>query len=66
MLEKEILYFGQKTRIACDGKCEKAWGINNRPRVQLDKNNIDDFAYLSDDELGIAPVNPGTYEGYDA
>ncbi|KEI83980.1 hypothetical protein N493_18890 (plasmid) [Clostridium botulinum B2 433] len=63
MIEKEIIYFGQKTKIACDGKCEKAWGINSRPKVQLDKNNEDDYAYLSDDELGVAPVDLGTYEG---
>lgn len=63
MIEKEIIYFGQKVKVTCDGKCEKAWGINSRPKVQLDENNQDDYAYLSDDELGVAPVDPGTYEG---
>lgn len=63
MLKKEIIYFGQKAIIACDGNCEKAWGSNSRPIIQLDKNNSDDFAYLSDEELGIAPEDPGTYEG---
>lgn len=63
MMEKEIIYCGQKRKIACDGKCEKAWGINCRPRVQLDEKNEDDYAYLSDIELGVAPVDPGTYEG---
>jgi len=62
MLEKEITYFRQKTKVICDGKCEKAWGINNRPQHQLDINNEDDYVFLSDDELGIAPVDPGTYE----
>lgn len=62
MIEKEIVYCGQKARVACDGKCEKAWGINTRPKVQLDEKNVDDYVYLSDDELGLAPVDPGTYE----
>lgn len=63
MIEKEIVYFGEKVKIACDENCEKAWGMNSRPTIQLDEN---DFAYLSDGELGLAPVNPGTYEGGNA
>jgi len=63
MLSKEVITFGQKNIIYCDGKCEKAWGINNRPKIQLDKNNEDDYVFLADSELEIAPVNPGTYEG---
>jgi len=62
-MQKEITYFGQKMIIACDEKCNKAWGINSRPRIQLDENNNDDYAFLSDDELGIAPIDPETYEG---
>lgn len=63
MFQKDIICFGNKIKIACDGKCEKAWGISNRPKIILDENDEDDFAYLSDDELGIAPEDPGTYEG---
>ena len=48
--------------MACDGKCHKAWGINNRPKRQLSEDE-DDYEYLSDNELGEAPENPGTYEG---
>ena len=62
-MEKEILFFGKLQVIACDGKCEKAWGINRRPRVQFSEEDVDDFAYLADDELGEAPQDPGTYEG---
>lgn len=65
MPERLITYFGQPAKVCCDGKCEKAWGINNRTRDQL-SNKEDDYAWLSDDELGIAPINPGTYEGSDA
>ena len=66
MIKKEINYFGQKAMICCDEKCDKAWGINSRPKIQLDENNEDDYAYLSDDELGIAPIDPHTYEGSQA
>lgn len=62
MPEKLITYVGQRAKVCCDGKCEKAWGINNRPRVQL-SDDEDDYAFLSDNELGTAPKNPGTYEG---
>lgn len=63
MLSKEIIFLGNKVVIACDEKCDKAWGLNCRPKVQLDPNDEDDFAFLADEELGIAPENPGTYEG---
>lgn len=62
MLKKNIKFCGFSTILACDGKCEKAWGISNRPRNQL-FNNEDDWEYLSDTELEIAPSNPETYEG---
>ena len=61
--EKLITFCGQQAKVACDGRCDKAWGLNTRPRVLLDDgSNPDDFAYLSDDEAGIAPMDPGTYE----
>ena len=41
----------------------KAWGINIRQKIEFDANNPDDIAYLTDGELGDAPVDPGTYEG---
>lgn len=59
----EIVYFGKSAIVVCDRRCDKAWGINNRPRVEFDPTDPDDYAYLSDDELGVAPVDPGTYEG---
>lgn len=60
--EAVITYFGQKAKVNCDRKCEKAWGVNGRPRVQL-SDNEDDHAYLPDQDLGEAPIDPGTYEG---
>jgi hypothetical protein len=48
--------------IACDARCDKAWGINLRPRVVLSAEP-GDSAFLTDGELGEAPADPGTYEG---
>ena len=61
-MEKLITYFFQDAKIACDEQCQKAWGSTNRPKVQL-SDDEDDYAYLSDNELGIAPIDPGTREG---
>ena len=57
-----VIYFGQPMTVACDRQCDKAWGINNRPRKYLSANE-DDYEFLADGELGNAPVDPGTYEG---
>lgn len=65
MPEAIITYFSEKAKVCCDGKCNKAWGINNRPRFYLDINNHADFQWLADAELGEAPADPGTYEGSD-
>lgn len=65
MIARQITYFGQSGVVVCDAKCSKAWGINSRPNVSF-SDEPDDTAYLADDELGEAPVDPGTYEGGDA
>jgi hypothetical protein len=62
--EAVIKYFSQQTRVVCDRQCGKAWGINNRPRVQL-SDDENDYAFLADGELGEAPADPGTYEGWE-
>lgn len=38
MLMKTIQYFGAPHVMACDGRCDKAWGINLRPGVYFDAN----------------------------
>jgi hypothetical protein len=63
MHTKQIRWFGSEVTLACDGKCTKAWGLNCRPKVELDPSDPDDVAWLADDELGDAPQDPGTYEG---
>lgn len=61
MPRKEIVFFGQRAVIACDGKCNKAWGINGRSKIRLSKD-VDDYVYVGDDDLGIAPL-PHSSEG---
>ncbi len=63
MIKRQIEGYHGPEIIACDGKCEKAWGICNRPKVQLDPENEDNYYFLPDQDLGIAPVDPGTEEG---
>lgn len=62
ILVKSVFYFGQSVVVACDARCDKAWGIADRPRRQLSEES-DDFEWLADSELGEAPEHPGTWEG---
>lgn len=61
-MEKIIQYFGQAMKVNCDENCNKAWGISNRPKIQLSEDE-NDYAYLADNEVGLAPEDPETYEG---
>lgn len=63
--KKSIVFFGQTATVACDGKCEKAWGINSRPKHYFvdEEKDPDDYEFLADGELARAPRDPGTYEG---
>lgn len=63
MFMKQVLYGGKVMVLACDGQCNKAWGINSRPSIKFDEKDPDDNALLADNEVGDAPTNPGTYEG---
>lgn len=62
-LERQIRWFNRTCLLICDGRCDKAWGVNHRPRIYFDPEEPDDCAWLADGELGEAPVDPGTYEG---
>lgn len=62
MIAKLVTAYGKSTILFCDANCLKAFGISTRPRVQL-SDDPDDFAFLADDELGIAPEDTGNYEG---
>ena len=60
-----IKAYGHQLNIACDGQCNKAFGLNNRSRNQLSEDE-DDFEWLSDGELGAAPIDTSVYEGDEA
>ncbi len=64
MPQANITYFGNAVIVACDGNCAKAWGVSQRPEIKLSGDD-DDVVHLADGELGIAPTDPGTYEGSD-
>lgn len=61
---KQIIFFEQNVIVNCDRNCKKAWGITQRKKLLL-SDDPDDYLFLPDGELGIAPDNPGTYEGSD-
>ena len=76
-LSKTVLYCGRSAVLVCDGRCDKAWGINGRPRFYFQESlevarrlakgteprDPDDYIFVPDDLLGTAPADPGTYEG---
>lgn len=64
MIQKPIVFFGQRLVLACDGRCDKAWGINGRPRHRFQPEDIepDDHVHLPDSALGTAP-GPGETVG---
>lgn len=62
VLASHISYFARPVLLVCDERCDKAWGINNRPKKQL-SDNEDDYEFLSDDKLDTAPIDTGISEG---
>lgn len=67
MIARQIIFFGKPACVCCDKQCHKAWGINQRPKVQLSKTDPDDYYFLADHEIAEdAPANPRSYEGGDA
>lgn len=61
MLTKMIQWFGKQCTLACDGRCDKAWGASGRPEHSF-SDEPDDYVYLADDVLGTAP-GPGNTVG---
>jgi len=65
-MEKIIRYLGEQVKVGCDDKCNKAWGINSRPKMKLSVHDEDDIVWLSDTDIKKdAPEDPHTYEGGD-
>jgi hypothetical protein len=61
-METTVLFAGQLAKVNCDERCEKAFGVSERPTHRLSKKE-DDWEYLADHEVGEAPEDPGTSEG---
>ncbi len=61
---QRINFCDQLVDVACDRRCDKAWGINGRPQRQLSEDP-DDYVFLSDNELGTAPFPSTTAESAD-
>jgi hypothetical protein len=55
-------WLGQSAVIMCDGKCSKAWGEGQRPKIILSDNPGDNL-FFADDELGTAPILPSVGKG---
>jgi hypothetical protein len=64
MITKSILAYGKRLTLACDGRCDKAWGINGRERRML-TSDPDDYVFVADGDLGTAPACTGVWEGGD-
>lgn len=76
MLVAKRPFSGRHRFVVCDGRCDKAWGINGRPRLYFMEEgepprklkdgeepvNWDDMVYVRDSELGVAP-GPGETVG---
>lgn len=58
-----IYLLGAPTEVHCDGKCSKAWGVACRPSKPVNSFDPDDYVILPDQELGLAPLSPPTWEG---
>lgn len=61
-LPQRIAFCGQQVDVACDRRCDKAWGLDLRPRKQLSEDP-DDYVFTSDGELGTAPFPSDSTEG---
>jgi hypothetical protein len=61
MLTRKVTMYGAPCVLACDGRCDKAWGINRRPKRQLSAD-VDDYVFLGDAELGTVGERT-TWEG---
>lgn len=59
-----IIPFGTEGNgiIICDGKCQKAWGIDQRPKRKLSLEE-DDWVYIRDSLLGEAEGGSDTEGG---
>ncbi len=64
MPQKSVRFFGKPVVLVCDGNCAKAWGLNGGRPKHFFSDNPDDYVYLPDSQVGVAP-SPETWEGSD-
>lgn len=63
-LARQITIYGRLRTIVCDGHCAKAWGCaGGRPLVQFTPGDVDDYAYLADNEIPSGTRVRWTSEG---
>ena len=58
-IQRSMMFLGEIHIVACDGRCDKAWGVDDRPTNRLGSDH-NDFEWLADGELGQAPIDPGS------
>ena len=63
-LVKAVRYCGEPVLVACDSKCDKAWGINNRPRAYMKSEAVvlmvrDELYYETEYLQFFRRQNPG-------
>jgi hypothetical protein len=58
LLARSIVFCGRSMVVACDGRCDRAWGVQERPRTALSPGDPDDFVWLGD-EHEDARTTPG-------
>lgn len=63
MIQTDILFCGQQCTLACDGKCNKAWGINNRP--ELIRNVFGDYVEMTPEERFDEAICPNADDTVD-
>jgi hypothetical protein len=61
MIATSGAYAGQPIILACDAQCNKAWGINNRPRIYVGDPTLTIYPKEKDQWLGDGSINEDDY-----
>lgn len=55
-IARDVLFGGQKCVVACDAKCHKAWGMNQR--LQFHRDNTGAYRKMSNEEIEDRAICP--------
>ena len=58
LLARPMLFCGREIVLACDGRCDLAWGMERRRRRMLSAGDPDDFVYLGDGHPDVGSPPP--------